>query len=35
MYAVQRFAPWILDFIFHMGRRKRVARKMAELEQAA
>jgi short-subunit dehydrogenase len=35
MYAVKRFAPWILDFIFHMGRRKRVARKMAELEQAA
>ena len=35
MYAVKRFAPWLMDALFHMGRRKRVARKMAELEQAA
>jgi len=35
MYATKRFAPWLLDGIFHLGRRKRVARKMAELEQAA
>jgi short-subunit dehydrogenase len=38
MYAMKRFAPWLMDAIFHMGRRKRVARKMAELaelEQAA
>lgn len=35
MYATKRFAPWVLDSIFHFGRRKRVARKMLELEQAA
>jgi short-subunit dehydrogenase len=35
MYATKRFAPWILDGIFHLGRRKRVTRKMAELTKAA
>lgn len=35
MYATKRFAPWLMDAIFHLGRRKRVARKMADLEQAA
>ncbi len=35
MYATKRFAPWIMDVIFHLGRRKRVARKMAEVEKAA
>jgi short-subunit dehydrogenase len=35
MYATKRFAPWLMDGIFHLGRRKRVARKMAELERAA
>jgi short-subunit dehydrogenase len=35
MYTTKRFAPWLLDGIFHLGRRKRVARKMAELEKAA
>jgi short-subunit dehydrogenase len=35
MYTTKRFAPWLLDGIFHLGRRKRVARKMAELKQAA
>jgi short-subunit dehydrogenase len=35
IYATKRFAPWLLDGIFHLGRRKRVARKMAALEQAA
>jgi short-subunit dehydrogenase len=35
MYATKRFAPWILDGIFHLGKRKRVARKMAELKKAA
>jgi hypothetical protein len=34
MYAVKRFAPWAMDILFHMGRRKRVERKMAELEKA-
>ena len=33
MYAMKRFAPWLMDAIFHMGRRKRVARKMAELKK--
>ena len=35
MYATKRFAPWLLDGIFHLGRRERVARKMAKLERAA
>jgi hypothetical protein len=35
MYAVKRFAPWLMDAIFHLGRRKRITRKMADLEQAA
>ena len=35
MYAMKRFAPWLMDAIFHLGRRKRVARKMAELRKAA
>jgi short-subunit dehydrogenase len=35
MYSVKRFAPWLMDFIFHLGRRKRVARKMSELKRAA
>jgi hypothetical protein len=35
MYAMKRYAPWLMDFIFHVGRRKRVAKKLAELEIAA
>jgi len=35
MYALKRFTPWLLDFVFHRGRRKRVAKKMALLERAA
>ncbi len=35
MYVMKRFAPWLMDAIFHLGRRKRVARKMAAFEQAA
>jgi short-subunit dehydrogenase len=35
MYELKRFAPWLLDMVFHMGRRKRVAKKLAELEKAA
>ena len=34
-YATKRFVPWLMDFIFHLGRRKRVERKMAQLKQAA
>jgi short-subunit dehydrogenase len=35
MYAVKRYAPWLMDRMFHLGRRKRVARKAAQLGQAA
>jgi short-subunit dehydrogenase len=35
IYALKRFAPWLLDFVFHSGKRKRIARKMAQLQQAA
>ena len=35
MYGVKRYTPWLMDFIFHLGRRKRVERKMAQLDQAA
>ncbi len=35
MYAMKRYAPWLMDFIFHLGKRKRMARKMAQLQQAA
>ena len=34
MYAMKRFAPWLMDAIFHFGRRKRMAKKMAQLKQA-
>jgi short-subunit dehydrogenase len=30
--ALNRVTPWLLDFFFHLGRRKRVAKKMAKLE---
>jgi short-subunit dehydrogenase len=30
---IKRLAPGLLDFFFHLGRRKRVARKMAKLEE--
>jgi short-subunit dehydrogenase len=35
LYATKRFAPWLLDFIFHLGRAKRVERKMAQRKKAA
>jgi short-subunit dehydrogenase len=35
MYAVKRFAPGLLDAVFHLGKRKRMARKIAQLQQAA
>jgi short-subunit dehydrogenase len=35
LYATKRFAPWILDIIFHLGRRNRVERKTAMLKEAA
>lgn len=35
MYAVKRFAPWTLDAVFHFGRRRRIARKIADLQKKA
>jgi NAD(P)-dependent dehydrogenase (short-subunit alcohol dehydrogenase family) len=35
MYATKRFAPWLLDFLFHLGRRKRIERKMSQLQKLA
>jgi len=35
LYATKRFVPGIVDAIFHLGRRKRVAKKAAALKQAA
>jgi short-subunit dehydrogenase len=35
MVAMKRFAPWAMDFVFHLGRRKRVAKKMAQFDKAA
>ncbi len=35
MYALKRFAPWALDFTFHVGRRRRMARKLAHLQKKA
>jgi short-subunit dehydrogenase len=35
LYATKRFTPWLMDFMFHRGRRKRIAKKMAQREKAA
>ena len=35
MYAMKRYTPWLMDSLFHLGRRKHVARKMAHYEKAA
>jgi len=35
MFALKRFVPSALDFVFHLGRRKRVAQKLAQLQKAA
>jgi short-subunit dehydrogenase len=35
LYTLKRFAPSLLDLIFHLGRRKRMAKKLAKLHQAA
>jgi short-subunit dehydrogenase len=35
MYAMKRFTPWLMDYLFHRGRRKRIAKKMERLETAA
>jgi short-subunit dehydrogenase len=30
--ALNRITPWVMDFFFHLGRRKRITRKMAKIE---
>ncbi len=35
LVTAKRFVPWVIDFVFHLGRRKRVARKVDELKRAA
>jgi short-subunit dehydrogenase len=35
LYFLKRFAPGITDFIFHLGRRKRIAKKIAARKEAA
>ena len=35
LYFLKRFAPGTTDFVFHLGRRKRIAKKMAALKEAA
>lgn len=35
MYATKRFAPWLMDAVFHLGRKKKIARKMELLRKAA
>jgi short-subunit dehydrogenase len=35
LVAVKRFLPGVMDFVFHLGRRKRIARKIELLRKAA
>jgi short-subunit dehydrogenase len=35
LVSVKRLVPGIMDFVFHLGRKKRVARKTQELKRAA
>jgi short-subunit dehydrogenase len=35
MYGMKRFAPWLMDFLFHRGRRKRVAKRLAGVDKLA
>ena len=35
MYAMKRYAPWLMDFVFQWGRRKRAAKKAAHRAKAA
>jgi short-subunit dehydrogenase len=35
LYLTKRLAPSLLDFMFHIGRRKRIAKKIAALKEAA
>jgi len=32
LVGVKRFVPWLLDFLFHLGRRQRIERKMTRIE---
>jgi short-subunit dehydrogenase len=35
LVSAKRFMPGVMDFLFHLGRRKRVERKATELQKAA
>jgi short-subunit dehydrogenase len=35
LIATKRFVPGLMDFVFHVGRRKRVTRKIEESKRAA
>jgi 3-oxoacyl-[acyl-carrier protein] reductase len=35
LVSFKRFLPGVMDFVFHLGRRKRVQRKMGDLKRAA
>jgi short-subunit dehydrogenase len=35
LVSVKRLVPGVMDFVFHLGRKKRVARKTQELKRAA
>ncbi|HEY3393611.1 MAG TPA: SDR family oxidoreductase [Lacipirellulaceae bacterium] len=35
LVSAKRLVPGVMDFLFHLGRRKRVARKLAEVKRAA
>jgi short-subunit dehydrogenase len=35
LVSVKRFLPSVMDFAFHLGRRKRIERKITELKRAA
>jgi short-subunit dehydrogenase len=35
LVSAKRFVPGVMDFMLHLGRRKRVERKMAQLRKAA
>ena len=35
LVGAKRFVPGVMDFLFHLGRRKRVERKMAKLDASS
>jgi short-subunit dehydrogenase len=35
LVSIKRFLPGVMDFVFHLGRRKRIERKLTEVKRAA